>query len=77
MKKICQTLWEKDPFKSFVIFSRLRDKVHTFYPILLKLAWIVCIFIDIDPFKNDEKIHLIVLEKETFEILNFYYFIYM
>ena len=37
-------------------FSCLRDKVHTFYPILLKLAQIVCIITDINSIENEENL---------------------
>ena len=35
-------------------FSRLRDKIHFFYPILLKLRQIVCIVVSINPVENEE-----------------------
>ena len=38
------------------LFSCLRDKVHTVYPILLKLAQIVRIIIDINPIANEENL---------------------
>ena len=52
MKKIRQTLWEKNHFKFWLMFSRLRDDVKTCYSILLELAQIVCIIIDIDRIEN-------------------------
>ena len=36
-------------------FSRLHDKVHIFYSILLKLAQIVCI-VRINPMENEENL---------------------
>ena len=69
MKKICQTLWERDPFKILVIFfSCLRDEVHTFYPIFLKLAQISCIIIDINTIENEEN-KSNIMGKESFQIL--------
>ena len=56
MKKICQIIWEKEPFQTLVIFSLVCDKVHIFYPIILKLAQIVCINIDINPIENEENL---------------------
>ena len=53
MKKICQTWWEKDPFKIFVN-CHLHNKVFFFYPILLKLSQIVCIILRINGAKNEE-----------------------
>ena len=48
---------EKEPFQNLVIFfSCLRDKVHTVYSILLKLAQIVRIIIDINPIANEENL---------------------
>ena len=54
MKKICQTLWEKGSFKTWLIFSCLRDKVHIFYPLLLQFAHSVCIVVRISPLETEE-----------------------
>ena len=53
MKKMRQTLCEKDSFQIFDILYRLRDKVHIFYPILLKFAQLVCIIARINSFENE------------------------
>ena len=43
----------KSPFeKSLLICSRLREKVHIFNRIVLKLAQIVCIIVRIKPNEN-------------------------
>ena len=64
MKKIRRTLWEKGPFKLlfiylvsylFIYFSRLRDKVHIFHPILSQLAQSVCIIVRIKRIENKIK----------------------
>ena len=39
-----------------LIFSHLRDKIHIFYLILLKLAQIVCIIVKINAIENKENL---------------------
>ena len=71
MKIIRQTLLEKKPFKHFdYFFSRLRDNVHIFYPILLKLAQIICIVVKINPVKT-RKIRPKLWEKGPINIFFF------
>ena len=43
MKKICEALWEKGPFKILLNVS-----INIFDPILLKIAQIVCIIVRIN-----------------------------
>ena len=52
MKKIRQTLWEKSSFKILVIFFFFLIYAH--YPILLKLAHIVCIIVTTDLIENED-----------------------
>ena len=54
MTKFHRILWEKDPFKILVNFLLVYAIKTTFYPILLKLAQIVCIIVRISSIENDE-----------------------
>ena len=38
-----------------VNYFRSRDKVHIFYPIILKLAQIVCIIVRLNPIEKQKK----------------------
>ena len=55
-----------------LIFSRLRDLVYSFRPVLLKLAQISCIIIDINPIENKET-PLNIMGKGTISNLGYFF----